>query len=101
MLRNFNGSITDFTKLIEFNPSNHDAYFKRGTAKYELWKLGLQQYKKGAYEDFSKGFKLKPNYKDEVVKSRYGVLRDIVKDKKEIEKKEKDFWDKVEEWFSL
>jgi len=99
MLRNFNGSISDFTKLIEFNPSNHDAYFKRGTAKYELWKLGLQHFKKGAYEDFSKGFKLKPNYKNEAVKSRYGILRDIVKDKKETTKIEKDFWDKVEEYF--
>ena len=82
MLRNFNSSITDFTKLIEFDPSNHDAYFKRGTAKYELWLSGLQYYMKKSYEDFSKGYKLKPNYKNEEVRSRYENMRDILKERK-------------------
>ena len=82
MLRNFNSSITDFTKLIEFDPSNHDAYFKRGTAKYELWLSGLQYYMKKSYDDFSKGYKLKPNYKNEEVRSRYENMRDILKERK-------------------
>ena len=37
---------------------------------------------KGSYEDFSKGYKLKPNYKNEEVRSRYENMRVILKERK-------------------
>ncbi len=49
------GAIQDYTKAIELNPNYNDAYYNRGSAKYEI-----EDYR-GAIEDYNKAIKLNPN----------------------------------------
>ena len=52
------GSISDFTKAIELNTNNWEAYYNRGLSKSKL-----QNYS-GAVSDYSTAIKLNPNFGD-------------------------------------
>ncbi len=47
-LKDYRGTIQDYTKAIELNPNYADAYLNRGNAKYELkdYRGALQDYNK-------------------------------------------------------
>jgi len=55
---NLQGSISDFTKAIELNTNNFEAYYNRGLSKDKL-----QNYS-GAISDYSTAIKLNPNFED-------------------------------------
>ena len=57
-LKDYKGTIEDYTKAIELNPNFSEAYFRRGFAKDTL-----QDYK-GAIQDYTKAIELNPNYVD-------------------------------------
>ena len=54
-LKDYNGAISDFTKAIELNPDDADAYYNRGLAK-----SNLEDYY-GAISDYNKAIELNPN----------------------------------------
>ncbi len=58
----FAGTIEDFTKLIELDPKNDDAYYYRGMAKKQLNDTA------GALEDLKKAGELGNNYADQEIK---------------------------------
>ena len=52
------GAIADYTKAIEINPNNADAYTNRGVVKYDL------KDSSGAIADHTKAIEINPNFAD-------------------------------------
>ena len=52
----YQGAITDFTKVIEIDPQSADAYHNRGTAKDDL-----EDYQ-GAIADYNKAIEINPQF---------------------------------------
>ena len=55
-LGDYRGAIADYSKAIELNPNDAEAYSSRGVAKHHL-----EDYR-GAIADYSKAIELNPNY---------------------------------------
>ena len=81
-LKDYYGAIADYTKTIEFDPNDTDAYNNRGTVKYIL-----KDYY-GAIADFTKAIELDPNDADAYynrgitkrkLKDNYGAIADYTK----------------------
>ena len=60
-LEDYYGAIEDYSKAIELDPDDADAYYNRGVAKKKL-----KDYY-GAINDYSKAIELKPDYADAYV----------------------------------
>jgi len=56
LLKDYHGAIADFSKTLDINPDNWEAYFARGLAKQNI--KDLEQ----AIADFTKTLEIKPNY---------------------------------------
>jgi tetratricopeptide (TPR) repeat protein len=52
----FEEAIENFDKAIKYNDQNHEAYFYRGCAKYNIFQ------RESAIEDYNKTLELNPNY---------------------------------------
>ena len=52
----FEEAIENFDKAIKFNDKNHEAYFYRGCAKYNIYQ------KEEALEDYNKTLEIDPEY---------------------------------------
>lgn len=52
----FEEAIECFDKAIKYNDENHEAYFYRGCARYNIFQ------KESALEDYAKTIELNPNY---------------------------------------
>ena len=57
-LYDYKGSIADYSKAIQLNPSYSEAYYNRGSSKHYL-----KDYK-GSIPDYSKAIQLNPSYGD-------------------------------------
>ena len=57
-LKDYSGAISDYSKVIKFNPSNSSAYNNRGYAKYNLGDNS------GAILDFNKAIEINQTYTD-------------------------------------
>jgi tetratricopeptide (TPR) repeat protein len=55
---NYKAALEDFTNIIKLDADNHEAYYYRGNAKFNL-KDG-----RGALIDYNKAIELKPDYAD-------------------------------------
>jgi len=74
-LKNFEGAILDYNKVIELDPTYNFAYYNRAEAK-----LGIKDYR-GAIEDYSKNIEIYPNdskayYKRGIIKLALGDKED-------------------------
>lgn len=63
--KNFNQAYYDLTEVIKINPSNANAYFKRGQTNYFFNDLV------GAYDDYSKAIKLMPEFENALYNRGY------------------------------
>ncbi len=56
VVKNYKAAIQSFTKVIEMNPEDPEAYAYRGLCKYYI-----EDYE-GAIEDYTKALEIQPNY---------------------------------------
>jgi Flp pilus assembly protein TadD len=70
---NFAGAIEDFSKAIELENTNLEAYFKRGVAKVMIDDFA------GAIADYSKAIEINPNYSEAYYKR--GLVKVLQNDK--------------------
>ncbi|GAA4045944.1 tetratricopeptide repeat protein [Flavobacterium chungnamense] len=66
-LKNFEGAILDYNKVIELDPTYAFSYYNRAEAK-----LGIQDYK-GAIEDYSKNIEIYPD--DRMAYYKRGIIK--------------------------
>ncbi len=71
-LKDYEGAIADYTKAIEIQPNNEDAYHNRGIAK------GYRKDYNGAIIDFTNVIRIDPNY--ELAYYNRGNAKDDLKD---------------------
>ena len=77
-LKNFKNAVADFDQYIQFEKRNHEAFFMRGNSKVNAYLIKSKTYL-SAFDDYQEGYKLNPNYKDDMAKENFEKLKEIIK----------------------